>query len=111
MRRCRYRLCGQYFMPAKPNYWFCCWEHCQAHYAQHDYRGHQRERDTHYDRGWHDAWRSKPSPIETIPPHIWRALVVLVHPDRWQQEPRLSALSHEAMVWLNTHKPVDPERN
>jgi hypothetical protein len=96
MRQCRYRLCGQPFTPAKPNHWFCCWAHCTAYYRDRDGRGDQRRRD---------------QVIEIMPPHIWRALAVLVHPDRWQQEPGLLALSHEAMVWLNTHRPVDAERS
>jgi hypothetical protein len=96
MRRCRYRLCGHPFTPAKPNHWFCCWAHCEAHYREHDSRGDQR---------------SRKQLIGIMPPHIWRALAVLVHPDRWQQEPGLLALSHEAMVWLNTHRPSGTERN
>jgi hypothetical protein len=103
MRRCRYRNCRKPFTPEKDFYYYCSWD-CRVadvgpHYER-DYRGDQR-----YDRGWHDAWRAKPPPTETMPPHIWRALAVLVHPDRWQQEPGLLALSHEAMVWLNAHRP------
>ena len=111
MRRCRYRLCGQPFRPPKPNYWFCCWAHCVAHYRDHDSRGYQHSREQSYDRGWNNAWWSGPPPTTMMPPHIWRALAVLVHPDRSQQEPGLLALSHEAMVWLNTHRPSGIERN
>lgn len=78
---------------------------------ERDYRGYQRSHDQHYDRGYWDGTRAQPIDRPTMPPHIWKALVVLVHPDRWQQEPGLLTLSHEAMVWLNTHRPVDAERN
>jgi hypothetical protein len=111
MRRCRYRPCGEIFTPLKPNYYFCCWEHRQAHYESNDYRGYQRSSDQSYDRGYWDGTRGKPSAGPAMPPHIWKALAVLVHPDRWQREPGLLSLSHEAMVWLNTHRPADPERN
>jgi hypothetical protein len=114
MCRCRYYKYRQSFFPEKPFYSYCCWD-CRVadigpHYER-DYRGHQRERDTHYDRGWNDAWRSKPPGQPEMPPHIWRALAVLVHPDPWQQEPGLLALSHEATVWLNTHRTSEAERN
>jgi hypothetical protein len=114
MRYCRYRRCKRPFWPAKHYFYYCSWDCCVADLGanyQRDDRGHQRERDTHYDRGWHDAWRSKPLPTETMPPYIWRVLAVLVHPDRWQQESGLLSLSHQAMVWLNTHRPADMERN
>jgi hypothetical protein len=114
MRRCRYWRCRKSFFPEKHFYFYCSWD-CRVADVGADYgrdnRGYQRSSDERYDRGWNDAWRSKPPPTETMPPHIWRALAVLVHPDRWQQEPGLLALSHEAMVWLNTHRPSDPERN
>jgi hypothetical protein len=111
MRRCRYRLCGQPFTPAKPYHWFCCWAHCEAHYRDRESRGDQRSRKQSYDRGWNDAGRSKPPTTTMMPPHIWRALAVLVHPDRWQQAPGLLALSHEATVWLNAHRPSNTERS
>jgi hypothetical protein len=102
MRHCRYWRCKRQFWPAKSYFSYCSWD-CRVADVGPDYqrddRGHQRERDT------------QPPLTETMPPDIWRALVMLVHPDRWQQEPRLLSLSHRAMVWLNTHRPSDPERN
>jgi hypothetical protein len=108
MRWCRYWKCRQEFSPPKPNYYFCSWQCHQAHYAENDYRGYRRSSDQSYDRGYWDGIRSGPM-NSTIPPHIWKALAVLVHPDRWQDAPALLAIAHEAMVWLNQHRP--PERN
>jgi hypothetical protein len=103
-RRCRWRECRQEFSLPKPNYYFCCYEHLELHYAQHDYRGYSRSHGHQYDRGYHEGFRGQPRP-EPIPPHIWKALAVLVHPDRWQESPALLMIAHEAMVWLNTHRP------
>jgi hypothetical protein len=106
MRQCRNPQYGQVFAPLKPFYVYCSWACRVAHVGAHDEdrRGWQRERHQAYDRGYWDGLRGRPMPAG-IPPHIWKALAVLVHPDRWQQQPGLLALSHEAMVWLNTHKP------
>jgi hypothetical protein len=42
----------------------------------------------------------------------WKALAVLVHPDRWNSAPAgIKELSHEAMIWLLDHRPSDAERN
>jgi hypothetical protein len=47
-----------------------------------------------------------------MPPHIWKALAVLVHPDHWDNAPDgIRELSHEAMVWLLAHRPSEAERN
>jgi hypothetical protein len=112
MRRCRYRDCRQPFEPLKPHYYYCSWGCRVADVGpdyERDYRGYQRSREQHYNRGFWDGSRARP--VVMMPPHIWRVLAVLVHPDRWQQEPRLLSLSHEAMVWLNTHRPSEVERN
>jgi hypothetical protein len=110
LRRCRYRPCGEFFQPAKPSYWFCRWDHHQRHHVQHDYRGYARSDGQSYDRGDHDGARVRPSYASAMPPQLWKAFAVLVHPDRWQHEPGLLALSHEAMIWLNAHKPVSADR-
>jgi hypothetical protein len=106
MRRCRYRLCRQEFWPPKPNYYFCSWECHQAYYAEpgHDYRGYQRSHDQSYERGFWDGARARPPDLE-IPIHIWKAAMVLVHPDKWQGVPAMQALAHEVTVWLNQHRP------
>jgi hypothetical protein len=103
LRRCRYRPCGEFFQPAKPSYWFCCWDHRQLHYAQHDYRGYGRQHEQSYGR-------ASPSSPGAMPPQLWKAFAVLVHPDRWQHEPGYLALCHEAMIWLNAHKPLSADR-
>ncbi len=108
MRRCRY--CGWEFQPAKSFYYYCTWECRVADVGpnyERDYRGHQRERDTHYDRGYNDGVRSGPMNT-TIPPGIWKAAIQLVHPDRWADNPSLAALAHEVTIWLNQHRPQEP---
>jgi hypothetical protein len=106
MRRCRYRQCGQVFWPEKSNYYFCSWACHQAHYAEpgNDYRGYQRSRDEHYDRGFWDGARARPAELE-IPLGIWRGLLRLAHPDKWQGEPELVSLSTEVTRWLLEHRP------
>jgi hypothetical protein len=100
MRRCRNRHCGREFWPPKPNYYFCCWSCYEVYWAE---GGHEHRR---YWDGFRS--RSQPKP-ELIPPHIWKALAVLVHPDRWQGTPALLSIAHEAMVWLNRHRPTSQE--
>jgi hypothetical protein len=74
--------------------------------AHEDRRGWQRERRDQYDRGYLDGLRAQPARLG-IPPAIWKALATLVHPDRWQGTPALLASAHDAMVWLNQHRPPD----
>jgi hypothetical protein len=109
MRRCRYSNCRKSFEPEKHYHFYCSWE-CRvadvgADY-QRDYRGYQRSGDQQYDRGFWDGARTKPPGLE-IPPHIWKAAIVLVHPDRWQGEPSMQTLAHEVTVWLLEHRPVN----
>jgi hypothetical protein len=110
-RKCRYRPCGKRFVPPKPNYWFCCWEHREAHYAGNDYRGHQRTSDQSYDRGYGDGARVRSSTDMAIPPGIWKGLLLFSHPDKWQGEPGLLTLANEVTRWLIAHRPPNPERN
>jgi hypothetical protein len=110
MRQCRNPRCHETFVPKKRYHYWCSWD-CRVADVGNDYRGYQREREQQYDRGFWDGTRARPSATTTMPPHIWKALAVLAHPDRWQTEPGLLDLSHEAMVWLNTHRPLDHERN
>jgi hypothetical protein len=115
MRRCRFYKCRKSFFPEKCFYFYCSWECRVADVGpnyEHDYRGHQRSRDEHYDRGFWDGTRAKPPGQPEMPPHIWKALAVLVHPDRWDNAPvGINELSHEAMIWLLDHRPLDAERN
>jgi hypothetical protein len=111
MRRCRYRLCGKWFDPPKPNYYFCSWNCRQAHVAEHDYRGHRRSSDSSYDRGYTDAWRSQRSAGLYIPPGIWKGLLLFSHPDKWQSEPGLLTLANEVTRWLIEHRPSHADRN
>jgi hypothetical protein len=47
-----------------------------------------------------------------MPPGIWKALAVLVHPDRGDRAPDgIKQLSHEAMIWLLDHRPSEVERS
>jgi hypothetical protein len=95
MRRCRYRKCGELFAPPKPNRWFCCWEHHQAHYAQNDYRGYRRRSDESYDRGFWDGTRAKPPSGPKMPKGIFKAILLLCHPDKYEQEPGLQTIASE----------------
>jgi hypothetical protein len=65
MRQRRYHKCRKLFEPEKHFYFYysgdCRVADVGPHY-KHDYRGYQRERATHYDHGWNDAWRSRPPP-------------------------------------------------
>lgn len=96
MRDCRY--CRQPFEPAKPYYYYCTWE-CRVAHVGPDYERDGRGRDQRDDGG-----RARPM-APRIPPHIYKAAIVLVHPDRWQDTPSLAALAHEVTVWLNQHRP------
>ena len=107
VRRCRYWRCKRPFLPPKPHFYYCTWE-CRvadvgAGYAR-DYRGYQRDRDTHYDRGFWDGARARPADID-IPSGIWKGLIRLCHPDRYAQEPGLQALAGEVTRWLIEHRP------
>jgi hypothetical protein len=100
------------FLPPKPSHYFCCWDHHELHYAQHDYRGDKRSADERYDRGYNDAWRqAKPSAEIQIPRGVWKGLMLFSHPDKWQSEPELLPLANKVTRWLIEHKPVDAERN
>jgi hypothetical protein len=111
MRRCRYWKCRQPFTPQKDYYYYCSWDCRVADVGpnyERDSRGYQRDRDTHYDRGWNDAWRFRTASID-IPPGIWKGLLLFCHPDKWQGEPGLVTLATEVTRWLLEHRP--PEKN
>src|SRR5262245_28652226 len=109
MRTCRYRLCRQPFLPPKPNHYFCSWDCHEKHYAEpgHDYRGYQRGREQSYEHGFWDGVQAGPRPTVTIPPGIWKGLVALSHPDKWQIDPGLVALATEVTRWLLAHRPPE----
>jgi hypothetical protein len=86
------------FQPKKVFHYWCSWTCRQA--DPRDPRGHQRARAMASDRGSRDGLRT------TIPPAIWKALVQLCHPDRWEGSAGLQALAHEASVWLLEHRPL-----
>jgi hypothetical protein len=110
MRRCRYHKCRKSFYPEKDFYYYCSWGCLVADVGpnyERDYRGHQRERDRHYDRGWHDAWQSRRLTEPTIPTGIWKGLLLFSHPDKHEQEPGLKTLAEEVTRWLLEHRPVE----
>jgi hypothetical protein len=114
MRRCRYSLCRKPFQPEKHFHFYCSWE-CRvadvgAHYEKRAYD--RQVRDHSYDQGYWAGARAQSSADPILPPHLWKAFAVLVHPDRWGDVPEgIKALSHKRMVWLNAHKPEGAERN
>jgi hypothetical protein len=67
---------------------------------------HERPRDTFRSEERPRSRAPTSTSLPTPPDPIWRALVQLAHPDRWQEADRgLQQASHEATVWLNAHKP------
>jgi len=113
IRRCRYRPCGKTFQPEKHFYCYCSWDCRIADVGEFDEKRSydQQGSDRSYDRGFWDGARARPSADVVLPAHLWKAFAVLVHPDRWGDAPDgIKALSHECMVWLNTHNPAGIER-
>jgi hypothetical protein len=108
MRRCRNPQCGAVFTPVKDFYVYCCWPCHVAHvgedHARH-HRGYQRSQDQCYDRGFWDGARVRP-PMIDIPPCLWKGMLLLVHPDKWQCEPGLLTLATEVTRWLLAHRPA-----
>jgi hypothetical protein len=86
-QRCRWRECRRESLPPKLNYYFCSWDCHQVHYAEagHDDRGYQRSRHESYDRGFWDGVRARP-PEPEIPRGIWCGMLLLCHPDKYEQE-------------------------
>jgi hypothetical protein len=111
MRRCRNPSCGHSFTPVKPYFYYCCWACRLAHVGEghEDRRGWQRERNAQYDRGFWDGNRAQPERLD-IPPAIWKGLMRLSHPDKWQDEPGLLTLATDVTRWLLEHRPQEPER-
>jgi hypothetical protein len=105
MRRCRYHSCRKLFEPAKHFYYYCSWD-CRVADVGADY---QRHRDQSYDRGYHDAWQAK-TPGSEIPHGIWRGMILLCHPDKYEQEPGLKTLAGEITRWLLEHRPGEKPR-
>jgi hypothetical protein len=107
MRYCRYWRCKRSFWPEKRHYYYCSWDCRVADVGvdyERDYRGHQRSRDEHYDRGYWDGVRSQPVGPD-MPPAVWKGLILLCHPDKYAQEPRLQAVADEVTRWLLMHRP------
>jgi hypothetical protein len=116
MRSCR--RCGRLFEPAKPYYYWCSMPcrkadylkggEAQAYTAADVGRAFDRGFDRGYAAGLAEGQRrvraARVAPA-MLPLDTWKKLAVLIHPDRWQQEPGLLSMSHEAMIWLNAHKP------
>jgi|SRR5215471_15570752 len=40
-----------------------------------------------------------------IPPNMWKTLLRLVHPDRWQDHPSTLVQAEQATKWLLAHRP------
>jgi hypothetical protein len=109
MRRCRYRPCGQLFQPAQRHYYWCSWACRQASLAANDYRGSQRHAEQRYDEGYWAGVRAQPTLTLEIPHAIWKGLLLFSHPDKWQGEPGLLALSTACTRWLLEHRPTATE--
>jgi hypothetical protein len=73
VRCCRYWRCKRPFWPEKRHYYYCSWD-CRVadvgvDYAR-DYRGYQRDHDTHYDGGFWDGARVRPADVDIPPRHL-----------------------------------------
>jgi hypothetical protein len=101
------------FLPPKPNYFYCSWEHRVADVGeQYEKRSYDRQGRSHsYDQGFWDGARARPSYAAEIPPGIWKGLLLFSHPDKWQSEPGLLTLANEVTRWLIDHRPSHAERN
>jgi hypothetical protein len=99
MRVCR--GCGQLFRPEKPYYHYCTWACRRAHARQSGAYGDA------WQKGYHAGFRDGVAQVQQqgfMPPAIWRALMSVAHPDRYQGSP-LAMTAHKATVWLIQHRP------
>ena len=99
MRVCR--RCGRQFRPEKAYYHYCTWACLLA-----DERMGRAFGDT-WQEGYNTGFRDGVAQGQQqglMPPAIWRALLSVAHPDRYQDSP-LAKSAHEVTVWLIQHRP------
>jgi hypothetical protein len=108
-RTCRF--CGRLFIPQKPSYWWCTFE-CHERYRERE------ARPTYsggYDVGFRDGYTagyqqglSEGQTQAHIPPELWRQLISLAHPDRYDGTPLVCAAT-TCTMWLLQHRPTAGE--
>jgi hypothetical protein len=105
-RTCRYPPCGKTFAPAKPNHWHCSWDHYLL--------DKERKGQPLYDLGYRDGYAAGYEAGRrqaTIPEELFRPLVSLIHPDRYQGTALVCA-ANTCLRWVLEHRPpAEAERN
>jgi hypothetical protein len=111
LRTCRY--CGWMFTPEKPYFYWCSYACRQA--DPQDGRGYQRSRDASYDLGYMDGYHSgyqqglaEGQTQISIPPELWRQLISLTHPDRYDGTALVCA-ANTCTLWLLQNRPPTEE--
>jgi len=108
VRTCRYPPCGKMFEPQKPTFWWCSYDH----YVADKERKGQPLYDVGYREGFRAGYRcglTESRQEAGIPPELWRQLISLTHPDRYDGTPLVCA-ANTCTVWLLQHRPTDTER-
>jgi hypothetical protein len=85
-------------MPARPNYWHCCWDHYLL--------DKERKGQPLYDVGYRDGYRAGYAAGRTyvvLDPEVWRSMLKLCHPDHYQGS-LLCATATEVTKWLIAHR-------
>jgi hypothetical protein len=103
MAQCTCRYCRRPFEPLKPSYRWCSWD-CHERYRE-------REGRPTYSGGYDEGYRAgyaagvEAGRMQTsIPPELWRQLINLAHPDRYDGTPLVCA-ANTCTVWLLQHRP------
>jgi len=85
-RRCRH--CGRVYQPQRRYHYWCSWT-CRVA----DVGAHHR--------------RVASAAVLQIPRGIWKGMLLLCHPDKYEHEPGLRAVAGEVTRWLLEHRPPD----
>jgi hypothetical protein len=101
MRVCR--RCGREFKPERAYYFWCSWT-CRIA----DKRGGDAPGDPYrrgYDAGYRDGMANGQRQ-GSLPPAVWRGLLRVAHPDRYQGSP-LEGIAHDVTIWLLANRPPE----
>jgi hypothetical protein len=98
-RTCRYRPCGRAFEPQQPHHWWCSYNHYL--------KDKERLADHRYDQGYRAGYAAGLAAGRTqavIPVELFRPLVSLIHPDRYQGTVLVCA-ANTCLRWALEHRP------